>query len=155
MDGQRLREIIARGESESVDFKRELHLNNSDEKAEFIKTLISLANSSVGMGYLIIGVDNSGNLFEIEVLSEERLQQIAHTYIYPNILMSYSSFLLDSKLIGVIEIQGTEKPHRVIKNIDRLVMNEVFVRHGTTTAKASPDEMFRMRERETEILSGR
>lgn len=65
--------------------------------------------------------------------------------------MSYSSFLLDSKLIGIIEIQGTEKPHRVIKNIDRLVMNEVFVRHGTTTAKASPDEMFRMRGRETEI----
>ena len=144
MDEQRLREIIALGENESADFKRELHINSSDEKAEFIKDLISLANSSIGVGYLIIGVDNSRNLLGTEALSEERLQQIAHTYIFPNILMNYSGIVIDSKLIGVIEIQGTEKPHQVIKSIGRLVKNDVFVRHGSVVAKASPDEMFRI-----------
>ena len=151
MNEQQLRNIIAQGENESVDLKRELHLENSNEKAEFIKDLISLANSATDIGYLIIGVDNNGDLYGTEALSEERLQQIAHTYIYPNIVLGYSNLVLDSKLIGIIEIQGIEKPHRVIKSIDRLLMNDVFVRHGSTTAKASPDEMFRMREKDTEI----
>ena len=59
--------------------------------------------------------------------------------------------MLDSKLIGVIEIRPTEKPHQVIKNIHRLLLNDVFIRHGSTTAKASPSEINKMHENELEV----
>jgi tetratricopeptide (TPR) repeat protein len=150
MNEQQLREIIAKGENESVDFKRELHIENPSQKAEFIKDIIALSNSTPDKGYLIIGIENNGNLFGIDALLEERIQQIAHTYIYPNVILKCYKIVLDKKLIGIVEINGTEKPHRVIKEIDRLVVNDVFIRHGSTTAKASPDEMFRMKKKETE-----
>jgi predicted HTH transcriptional regulator len=149
MNEQQLREIIAKGENESVDFKRELHIESPAQKAEFIKDIIALSNSTSDKGYLIIGVENSGNSYGIESLPEERIQQIIHTYIYPNIILKCFTVFLDTTHIGIIEIKGTEKPHRVIKEIDRLIVNDVFVRHGSTTAKASPDEMFRMRKKET------
>lgn len=151
MNEQQLREIISKGENESIDFKREFYIENPSQKAEFIKDIIALCNSASNKGYLIIGVENNGTLFGIENLPEERIQQIAHTYIYPNVILKCFKVILDEKTVGIIEIEGTEKPHRVIKEIDRLFINDVFIRHGSTTAKASPDEMFRMRKRETEM----
>ncbi len=151
MDEKALHKLISGGENEFVDFKRELKLENADEKAEFIKDLISLTNSATHKGYLIIGVDNKSDSIGIDQFEEERIQQIAHTYIYPNIVLKCHSVYLDSKLIGVIEVQPTEKPHQVIRSIDRLTMHDVFIRHGSTIAKASPSEIVRMREKEPEI----
>lgn len=149
MDSNLLLDLIAQGENEQVDFKQELNLESSDEKAEFIKDLISLANSVPEHGYLIIGIDNAKGRIGIKSLEEEKIQQIAHTYIYPSIVIHCYIVPLDSVSIGVIEVKPTEKPHQVIRNIGRLLLNDVFIRHGSTTAKASPSEISRMRERET------
>ena len=149
MDPKLLIGLISQGENEKVDFKRELKLESSDEKAEFVKDLISLANSVSDQGYLIIGVDNLNNRIGIKSLEEEKIQQIAHTYIYPNVAVRCYIVPLDSVLIGVIEVAPTEKPHQVIRNIGRLLLHDVFIRHGSTTAKASPSEISQMREKET------
>ena len=146
-----LMSLINQGENESVDFKLELHLDTAEQKAEFVKDIISLANSAGKSGYLIIGVDKNSNHVGIHSLEEERIQQIVHTYIYPNLSVKCYKVEVNKVFLGVIEIQAAERPHQVIKNIDRLVVNEVFVRHGSTIAKAGPDEMFRMRERQTEL----
>jgi tetratricopeptide (TPR) repeat protein len=151
MDEKALHKLITRGENEIVDFKRELKLETADEKAEFIKDLISLANSATDKGYLIIGIDNKSDSIGIERLEEERIQQITHAYIYPNIVLVCHSILLDSKLIGVLEVHPTEKPHQVIKNIGRLAMHDVFIRHGSIVEQASPSEQARMREKEPTI----
>ena len=87
---------------------------------------------------LIIGVDNAGNQIGIKSLEEERIQQIAHTYIYPNIVVHCHTVPSDIKLIGVVEITPTEKPHFVVKNIGRLAVNDIFIRHGSVVSKASP-----------------
>jgi hypothetical protein len=100
-------------------------------------------------GYLIIGVNDNGDLIGIEQLAEERIQQIAHSYIYPNVVIHCQVVVLDKKLIGIVEVTPTEKPHFVVKNIGRLAMNDVFIRHGSVVSKASPSEIAQMRERET------
>jgi tetratricopeptide (TPR) repeat protein len=150
MDVNKLRLLISQGENESVDFKLELNLETAEQKAELVKDITSLANSAQDLGFLIIGIDKNSKLIGIDRFEEERIQQITHTYIYPNVILRCYTVKMDLFPIGVIEIQSTERPHRVIRGIDRLAMNDVFVRHGSTIAKASPDEMFRMRKRMTE-----
>lgn len=151
MEPNTLISLVKQGENESVDFKLELSLDTAEQKAEFIKDVISLANSAKEMGFLLIGVDKHASFVGINSFEEERIQQIIHTYIYPNVIVRVYKIEVETALIGVIEIQGVERPHRVIKNVDRLSVNEVFIRHGSTIAKASPDEMFRMRKEQTEL----
>ncbi len=151
MDAKSLLELIARGENEKVDFKRELNLESSDEKAELIKDLVSLANSVNDHGYLIVGVDDNKRSIGITTLEEERIQQIAHTYVYPSIILRCYIVPIDSLLLGVLEVTPTEKPHQVIRSIGRITLNDIFVRHGSTISKASASEINRMREKETGV----
>lgn len=151
MELNTLMTLVKNGENENVDFKLDLRLDTAEQKAEFVKDIISLVNSANELGYLIIGIDNKANFIGITVLEEERIQQIIHTYIYPNIIVRCYKVEVGTLLIGVIEVQGVEKPHRVLKSIDRLAVHEVFIRHGSVIAKASPDELFRMRENQTEL----
>ncbi len=50
--------LIPEWETVTVEFKRELHLNTRDEKAEFIKDVVALATSKAGgRRYLVLGWD--------------------------------------------------------------------------------------------------
>ncbi|WP_416673774.1 AlbA family DNA-binding domain-containing protein [Egbenema bharatensis] len=139
-------ELIAKGENEAMDFKRELSLKSASEKSELIKDVISIANSKHDTGYLIIGIDDNGDIIGIGSIEEERIQQIIHSYINPSLEINcYLAFLSNNLLkVGVIEIRGSERPYKVSKSTDRLLQNDVFVRHGSVVAKASPEEIHQM-----------
>lgn len=144
-----LHSLIAAGENDNVEFKRELHLDSADGKVEFIKDIIALVNSSADGGYLLVGIDNNKTIVGCSTLEEERLQQLASTYIYPTITLKASLVEVhtpDSRSVGVLEVYPAERPHHVARNIGRLNQNDVFVRHGTVVEKASPAEMFAMRD---------
>ena len=152
MDETRLLALIAEGENNGVDFKRELHLDSARDKAELVKDVISIANSRQDIGYLLVGVDDCKYMVGIDALEEERIQQIAQVYIDPPValrcsLVSTSAPSFPS--IGVIEIQAGHRPHRVRRDIDRLKQDDVYVRRGSVVAKATPDEIIEMREPET------
>ena len=83
MDESQLRVLIAEDESERLDFKRELRLDSARTKAEFIKDVISLANSAPNVGYLIIGVDDAKLVVGTDELPEEQIQSVCDTYITP------------------------------------------------------------------------
>lgn len=154
MEEAKLLTLIAQGETEDVDFKRELNLQQAKGKAELIKDIIAIANSVKEVGYLIIGVNDDKTIIGIDKLEEERIQQIVHTYVSPNIILKCNTVTVSkspSLKIGTLEIKGTEKPHRVTRAIEQLKQNQVFVRRGTTTAEASPEELFRMREMASEL----
>ncbi len=44
----------------------------------------------------------------------------------------------------MIEIRGNDKPHKISHSIDKLLQNEVFIRHGSVVMKSSPEEIYRM-----------
>lgn len=57
-------ELIGDWETTSVDFKRELQLKTADQKAEFIKDILSLANTKAsGKRWMIIGFDDKTRSF--------------------------------------------------------------------------------------------
>ena len=147
MDEIDLMTLIAEGENERLDFKRELKLHSAREKAEFIKDILSLANSARDVGYLLVGVDDSKLIVGAANLEEERIQQIASTYITPALSLKCHSLpvaLPNFPLVVVIEIRAFRKPHKVGRAIESLNQDDVFVRRGSVVAKASPEEIIRM-----------
>lgn len=142
MDEIQLFQLIAEGENERIDFKRILDLDSAAGKAEFVKDVISLANSASDTGYMLIGVENNGTIVGAGNLEEERIQQIANTYIDPPVMLRCSVIPVSNLLTAsVIEIKATQRPHKTVRAIERLNQNDVFVRHGSIVVKASPDEI--------------
>lgn len=149
MDESKVLFLIAEGEGTTIEFKRELDLSSAKGKAEFIKDIISLANSARDISYLLIGVDKNKSIVGTANLEEERIQQIAQTYIDPPITLECRIIpvkLPAMAMIGVIAIRSTTKPHKVIRSIEHVVQNKVFVRHGSVVVEASPDEVIDMRD---------
>lgn len=139
--------MIYDGENVSVDFKLSIDLGSAYGKSEFIKDLVALANSVEKEGYLIIGVDDNGHKVGIDLIEEERIQQIASTYITPPIKLTCHQITLEDSLktfIGIIQVKPSKKPHKVARTTDKLLQNDVFVRHGTVVGKASPEEVIAM-----------
>ena len=120
--------LIAKGEGRNLDLKRELSLSSSSAKAEFIKDIISLANTGTPEGLLIIGVSDDGEFVGIAQLEEERIQQIISSYVtpMPEINCEIIEIGSDRVSIGIISVRGHERPHKVSRGIERLQQNEVF-----------------------------
>ncbi len=147
MDEHKVLSLIADGEGRSADFKREFELNSARNKAEFIKDIISLANSSPDVGYLLVGVNDNKYIVGINRLDEEQIQQVAKTYITPSLNLHCSIVPIEAPtlpLVGVIEVDARDKPHKVAKAIEQLNQDDIFVRHGSVVVKASPEEIIRM-----------
>jgi tetratricopeptide (TPR) repeat protein len=149
MDEITLMALVAEGEATGrVEFKRELHLDKAEEKAEFIKDIISLSNSAPqNKAYLLVGVDNAKYIIGIDKLEEERIQQLVHSHIRPSVKLRctiISTTVPSLASVGIIEVEGTERPYRVSIPIDKLRQDDIFVRHGSVVEKATPEEIRRM-----------
>jgi hypothetical protein len=138
--------LVKNGERKDVDFKRLLSLDTARKKSEFIKDISSIANSTDYIGYLIIGVEDDGEIVGSDPIEEERIQQIAHGYIDPPIDIEILMFEKNNKNISILVIKPTLKPHKISRDSDNLEKGTVYVRHGTVTFKATPDEIVAMSE---------
>lgn len=145
--------LVSEGENESVDFKREINIDDAPKKAEFVKDVIAIANSCIGVGYLLVGIEDDKTIVGTSPLQEERIQQITRTYITPSVSISCIGITVSSVglLVVAIAIKGHERPHKVARAIERINQDEVFIRQGTVVLRASPEEILRMaNERFTE-----
>jgi tetratricopeptide (TPR) repeat protein len=122
-------------------------LDNARDRAELVKDVIALANTPRPTCYLLIGVDNDRNITGIGSLDEERIQQIVGTYITPPVRVQCDTVpIADAsfRTVGVISIQATNRPHKVRRAIERLQQDDVFLKRGSITSKASPEEILLM-----------
>lgn len=147
MNEEELIELVKKGETTTVEFKRELNLKHAESKAELVKDLAAIANSAIGVGYLIVGVKDDGSLLGTAELPEEQIQQIARTYVSPHIAIDcilVPCSKLDFTTVGVIVVSPTSKPHKVARGIAHVKQNDVYVRRGTVVDHASPEEIISM-----------
>jgi tetratricopeptide (TPR) repeat protein len=147
MDETDLMALIAEGENERVDFKRDLELHSARGKAEFVKDIVSLANSAPDVGYLLVGVEDNRYIVGTTEVEEERIQQIASTYITPVVSLKCYSLPVAAPtfpVVVVIEVRAFHRPHRVARAIEQLNQEDVFVRRGSIVARASAEEIIRM-----------
>ncbi len=135
---QRVSKAIEDGEGVTTDFKRELTVRTMDQKSEFIKDVIALANTQArGERFLIIGLNDDGTYFappDPEV-DTERIQQIINRYSSPPVPIRYEEMDHPIGKIGVLEVtrNPTALPHRFAKDMNGKTPRkegEWFVRHS-------------------------
>jgi hypothetical protein len=151
-----LHDIISSGvESTKVDFKEELKINNR-EKGEFLKDISAIANSSDSrynnFGFILIEVKSReivGSTFlkenknKIDNL-QAQVDQLINEYISPFIQTHLMIFEERDKTWGVIIIPPSRMlPHVFIRDIDNKFRGDIYVRRGTTTEKAKPEDFAR------------
>ncbi len=139
-----LREIIAKGENEKVEFKRVEILSNSYSLA---KSMVAIANS--GGGLLLIGVGDDGQVQKarVEKKDTETIINISRDKVDPPILPRVYTRSQNYGEVCVIEIPAMSKanPHYV-KSKDG---NVCFIRVGPTIREPSSEERRRLYETAT------
>jgi len=141
INSQFIDSLVQDWETTSVEFKRELHLDTADQKAELIKDVIGLANTQVsGRRLLVVGFEDKTRTYfgpPDPKVTPNRLEQIIAEYAEPNIEIRYEVLEYRSGLVATLEIIGrepTKLPYRVAKALGlqkRIVDGQVFVRHGS------------------------
>lgn len=138
---QEIDRLVSEWETVSVDFKRELRTDTADNKAEFIKDIIALANTQAsGKRWLIIGFDDESREYygpPSAHLHQNHIENLLSYYTDPVIAVRYE--VVDYRLgqVGRIEVFRDLKqvPYRVARDIrgrkKRIIAGQIFVRHGS------------------------
>lgn len=133
MKRHELRELIAGGESSTVEFKRKF---TSDEK--IAKEIIAFANTSGG--YLIIGVDDDGRVVGVDSEKHEmELVQIAAHSIIPHLALHIEVVEIDWKDVIVVHVPNSPfKPHHLSGEdpAERPHDRKAFIRQGANSVMA-------------------
>lgn len=140
MKRHQLREIIAGGESDTVEFKRKF---TSDVK--IAKELIAFANSKGG--YLLVGVDDDKTIVGVRSEKEEisQLETVCHYYIDPPLEPQIEIINIEYEDVIVVYVEeSTEKPHRLTvdaqgKHLEKIHERPVFIREGAAALQASKE----------------
>jgi len=147
-------EIIKRGETTKIDFKQELNIGTAKEKAEFLKDVSAIANTFdpnyYNYGFILVGVKQNeivGSSF-LQNKKVDNLQatvdEIIKVYLSPFIKTHLMIFEENEKTWGVIVIPPTTMlPHVFIRDIDNKSRGDVYIRKGTITEKALPEDYSR------------
>lgn len=154
LESKRIDSIVKIWETTSVDFKRELHLDTADQKAEFARDILGLANTkSSPPRLLIIGFDDKTRDFHSSPdprITQDRIDHILRDLTSPMVTVRYQQIDYRSGTIGQIEvIREPEKlPYRVRdgfgfkgKGGSRIEKDQIFVRHGTHTEAPTSEEL--------------
>jgi hypothetical protein len=143
-------QLVSDWETTSVDFKRELYLNTADQKAEFIKDILSLVNTKAsGRRWMIIGFDDKTRQYHSPpdaALTQNLLEQIVSRLTAPVVGVHFQ--VIDYKLgkVGKLEIlrDASKLPYAVALSIGdkkRINAGDIFVRHGSQVETPTADEL--------------
>jgi len=131
-----LREIIAGGESSTVEFKRKF---TTSEK--IAREIIALANTAGG--YLIVGVDDDGSIIGVVSEKEEADQVLTASHaIVPPLELDIEVVEIEYKDVIVVHIPNSEhKPHRLISDdpTERPHERKAYIRQGENSVTASKE----------------
>lgn len=146
-------------ENEKVELKQMLSLDTKPERAEFAKDVCAIANTG-NEGYIVIGVVDARKRTGESVVGfscpdkdefQRRIMDALATYVSPLPKVSYQMLTHppSGKPIGVILVERSfARPHVIKKSCEGINENEIYIRRGSTCARANReelDEMYRMR----------
>jgi hypothetical protein len=141
-------------ESETFDFKSgqyKFYGANDDEKGELLKDVIAFANAwKTGDAFIVIGVAaTNGRKDQIvgasSILQDNDIQQFVNAKTNRRINFLVYTDTAEGQPINVIQIsREQQRPIFLTKNFGRLAANACYVRSGSSTAIATPDQIAAM-----------
>lgn len=154
MDFQLFETLLLRGESERLDFKVDQYSFSGAadyEQSELLKDILAFANAwRDADAYILIGVqEQTGSKANVcgmtkAHLDDNALQQFVNGRTQRPVSFRYEAFDYNGKSVGIIHIPVQERPIYLLKNFGKLKANEVWIRRGSSTDLADPDEVARM-----------
>jgi len=146
-------------ESHNIDAKRELTLRELGDKAEFIKDIVAMANNGE-TSFIIIGLED-GSFAPIGSIAQRYtkndINQIISDKIDPPVVVDYREITINGNEYAFIEINGTNPPYIVARDIVhnptdrkrvRVSKGTIYVRHADRTegiSRAELEEMLKKR----------
>lgn len=132
MTPEELKELIAKGETSSVQFKREITNGLS-----LAQELVAFANAKGGT--ILIGINDKD--WRIQGLSDEEIRKLTDTIanvaselVKPSLFVATEIVLVDEKKVMVVEVpEGFDKPY---KDKDGLI----FLKNGANKRKVTNNE---------------
>jgi hypothetical protein len=151
---QLVQSLLFEEESTTLDFKRDQYNfvgANDTEKSEILKDILAFANAwRRADAYIIIGIKElkGGEKSVVgiaEFLDDAQLQQFVNSKTQKPLSFSYQNLKFKGADIAVIHIPVQERPFYINKDYGKLNKNTVYIRRGSATAQATPDEIATMR----------
>jgi len=154
IDASLVERLLFEPESNELDFKREQYQfigADDNKKSELLKDILAFANSwRRSDAFILIGVEEvkggKGRLTGLsrDDLDDATIQQFVNSKTQRPVSFSYRLLELDQRLVGVIHIPIQSRPLYLMKDFGRLKSRVVYVRRGSATDQADPDEVSRM-----------
>jgi ATP-dependent DNA helicase RecG len=126
--------LIASGESETVEFKREM-----DRAERLAKEFVALANGQGGI--VLIGVDDDHAVYGVTLQPgyEEWIANVGAQTVDPPLPLTCEEGTVQGKTVLVVHIpRGPHKPHCVREGEHRCT---VYIRHGKSSRPATREEI--------------
>lgn len=145
--------LLFEEESTYLDFKKESYKfvdGNKYQKSEILKDILAFANSwRKTNAYILLGVaevkgGRSTPVGIAEELDDAQLQEFVNKKTQKPITFTYCTYQIDGKKIAVIEIPVQQRPIFLINDFEKLRRNIVYIRRGSSTTEATPDEIVHM-----------
>lgn len=142
--------LLYQGEGDALDFKLQQYAfeaADNDAKSELLKDIVAFANSwRESTAYILIGVrDNPREVVGIDRdIDDSRLQQFINGKLNRPLRFEYRSVFYGDKTLGLYVIHVQARPFYAIKDFGRVMKDTVYVRRGSSTDIAKPDEIAKM-----------
>lgn len=152
--------LLYEQESSYLDFKRDQYPfvgATDDEKSELLKDILAFSNAWIRTdAFILIGIEEvtgkGAKVFGItDHLEDAALQQFVNSKTQRPLHFSYQALPFEGKQIGVIAIPPQDRPIYLTKDYGKLKKDVVYIRRGSSTAVASPDEIAKMGKVETSV----
>jgi hypothetical protein len=161
MTNELFESLLHESEGETLDFKREQYAFASateEQKSELIKDILTMANAwRRTTAYIVVGVEEiDGRASKIvgvdHHLAEAAVQQLVNSKTNRPISFAYEASEYKGHRLGIIAVPVQERPFYLKSKYGKIQANTVYLRRGSSTAIADPDEVAKMgRARAIEI----
>ncbi len=152
---EKIENLLFEDESAVLDFKRNQYPFNGENdlhKAELLKDILAFSNAwRRADAFILIGVEEvKGKKSRVvgvsQHLDDANLQQFVNSKTQRPVDFSYHAIEIEGKQIGIIHIPLQRRPIFLKKKFSRLEKNVVYIRRGSSTGEANPDEIAKMGE---------
>ncbi len=152
-DHELIDRLLHEEEGTALDFKRDQYPfdgENDRTKSELLKDVLAFANSwRRSAAYILIGVEEVRGqrcrAVGVSVhLDDARLQQFVTSKTNRPVDFQYRQALFEGVEIGILEIPEQDRPTYLNRAYGKLDKDVVYLRRGSSTVKARPDEIARM-----------
>ena len=153
MTPEQIELLLHEEEGTALDFKRDQYKfdgASKEDKSELLKDILAFTNSFRRTdAYILVGVEEvrggRSKVIGVEIhLDDAKLQQFVNSKTQNPLTFSYRETILDDHAIGIIHIPVQARPIYAKDGYGKVQKEAVYVRRGSSTDIAKPDEIARM-----------